>query len=241
MPEEIEIIPKLEEIAFPGSVSTSLAQIKDKVSAIPFFSSKLSDDELTIARIESRNIRKKPFLFQIVRLRPEGLSVVYSIAPDTSEKMRRLSVIKNVASVLSMLSGHYKVDESKFFQYIDSAIDDLLNGISQNYSALFNRYDSLISEYREIKRVNVELSASNRNLTIQATQASDNAKTLTEQLKQLQTYSDEALMAMVQDWIESHNNSIEVNDFAQGYKLPVPRIEQILDKMVSLGYLELKG
>ena len=48
-------------------------------------------------------------------------------------------------------------------------------------------------------------------------------------------------MAMVQDWLEVHNSTIEVNDFAKNHGISAPRVEQILDKMVSRGYLELKS
>lgn len=240
MPEE-EIVPKVEEIAFSGKLTGSLDDIKKKVDAIPFFSSKIENGEINIARVESRNIKKKPFLFYIIKIREEGMSIVYSIAPDTSERMRRLSVIKNVASVLSMITDYYEVDQVRFLQYIDSVIDDVLNGISQSYSALFNKYDALLSEYREYKRLNMELAASNRNLAIQATQLKNENSQLHADLSALQTYSDESLMAMLQQWIETHNNSIDVDEFAVTYKLASPRVEQMLDKMVSLGYIELKS
>ena len=240
MPDE-EIVPKVEEIDFPGKLTGTLEQAKDKLSAIPFFSVKLNGDELSIAKVESRNIKKKPFLFYLINIKSDGIHVIYSIAPDTSEKVRRLYVIKNLASVLSIINESYQIDSVKFFQYIDSSIDDVLNSLSQSYSTLFNKYDSILSEYREMRRLNLELSAANRNLTIQTTQLDEEDKQLRAQLKALQTYSDEALMAMVQDWIVTHNNSIDITEFAQNYKIAAPRIEQILDKMVSLGYVEMKS
>jgi hypothetical protein len=48
-------------------------------------------------------------------------------------------------------------------------------------------------------------------------------------------------MVMVQDWLESHDDTIDINEFAKSYKIITTRVEQILDKMVSLGYIELKG
>ena len=48
-------------------------------------------------------------------------------------------------------------------------------------------------------------------------------------------------MVMVQEWLESHDNTIDVNEFSTSYKIIPPRVEQILNKMVSLGYIELKG
>lgn len=240
MPDE-EIVPKVESINFPGKLIGSLAVAKERLGAIPFFTVNLSGDELSVAKVESRNIKKKPFLFHMVTIKGDNISVVYSIAPDTSEKMRRLYVIKNLASILSMVHDLYQIDDVKFMQYVDSSIDDVLNSLSQSYSTLFNKYDALLAEYREIRRLNLELGSANRNMTIQTTQLEEENKQIKSQLKTLQTYSDDALMAMVQDWIETHNSSIDINEFASNYKLSAPRIEQILDKMVSLGYIELKS
>ncbi|MGC9099197.1 MAG: hypothetical protein ACP5HW_01455 [Candidatus Micrarchaeia archaeon] len=240
MPEE-EIVPKMEEVSFVGQLNGKLEDLLAKVSQIPTLASKIENGKLLVTRIESRDIHKKPFLFFLFEISESGIEVIYSIAPDTSVKMRRLFVLRNLLSVLSIISESFKIDEKKFYQYLDSAIDDVLNSLSQNYSSLFNSYDALLTEYRELKRLNLELGAANRNLTIQTSQLSEENKKLKEELEALQTYSDESLMAMVEDWIESHNNSIDVDEFAKTYKITSPRVEQILNKMVSLGYIELKG
>ncbi len=240
MAEETPSI-KVEEFAITGSITGKLEDILSKISNSPFFSAKIENNELLVTKIESRDINKKPFLFYILAIKEEGMTVTYSIAPDTSEKLRKLTVIKNVAAILSMINENFHVDETKFFQYIDSAIEDVLNSLSQSYSVLFNRYDALVSEYRELKRQNLELIASNRNLTIEAAQLKDENSKLSEELKALQTFSDESLMAMVEDWIIAHNSTIDIDEFAKTYKIPSPRVEQILNKMVSQGYLELKS
>ncbi|MDE1854801.1 MAG: hypothetical protein KGH57_00565 [Candidatus Micrarchaeota archaeon] len=236
-----EAEPKVEQVEFPGKLLTSIADVKGKLASIPFYSLQENGDSLEIARVESRNIHKKPFLFYIMTVGPQSLSLVYSIVPGSSDRLRRATVIKDAASVLSVIRDSFQVDESKFFQYVDSVLDNLVAGLSQSYSTLFNKYDSLLNEFVEAKKLLRELETSNRNLTIQTSQLSEDNKSLTEQLKSLQTYSDESLMAMVQDWIEVHNSSIDVGEFAKTYKVPEPRIEQILDKMVSMGYIELKG
>jgi FtsZ-binding cell division protein ZapB len=95
-------------------------------------------------------------------------------------------------------------------------------------------------EYRELKRLNLELSASNRNLTVQSSELNERNRVLEEQVNALQKYSDGALMAMVGDWIEVHNNTIDINEFSKTYGIVPSRVEQILDKMVSQRYLEIK-
>ncbi len=241
MAEEAEPEPVVEEVEFIGQLQGTLQGIKEKMSGLPFYSLNLQDGELDIVRVESRNIKKLPFLFYIIKIKNNGLVLSYSIIPNTSERIRRAVVLKNLASVLAMISPMFKIDEIKFMQYIDSTIDSLLSGMSDSYSMLFNKYDSMSAEYFETKKLNQELTAANRNLTIQASQLSQDNKALQDQLNSLQTYSDEALMAMAQDWIEVHNSSIDIEEFAKTYKISEPRVEQILDKMVSLGYLELKS
>ena len=236
-----ETEPKVEQIEFPGKLLTNIGDVKSRLANIPFYSFQEDGAALEIARVESRNIHKKPFLFYIISVGPQSLQLTYSIVPGSSDRLRRAMVIKDVASVLSVIRDSFQVDEPKFFQYVDSVLGNLVTGLSQSYSTLFNKYDSLLNEFVEARRLLHDLETSNRNLTIQTSQLSEDNKQLTEQLKSLQTYSDESLMAMVQDWIEVHNSSIDIGEFAKTYKVPEPRIEQILDKMVSMGYIELKG
>ena len=143
--------------------------------------------------------------------------------------------------MLSLISDIYVAEDTELFQYLDSSIDDVLGSISQSYSSLFNNYDSLFNEYREIKRLNIELEASNKNLTVQALQLSDENKRYVEHIKSLESYSDDALMVMVEDWLEAHDATIDINEFAKTYKMTPTRVEQILNKMVTLGYIELRG
>jgi hypothetical protein len=242
LPEETGVIePKVGTMRIGGTLLGSFYAISSRLSSLQIFSIKEESDSLSIIRVESRDIQKKPFLFFIIKFFKDHMEIEYTIPMDASEKLRKLFVIKNVFSVLSLISDLYTPNLTEFFQYSDSTIDDVLNSLSQSYSTLFNNYDSLFNEYRELKRLNIELTSSNKNLTVQATQLSDENKELKERLKSLETYSDESLMVMVQEWIESHNNTIDVNEFSDTYKIIPPRVEQILNKMVSLGYIEVKG
>jgi len=239
--EQAEVEPKIEKVEFQAKLNGSIADVKGKVSQMPFYTFLEGEGSLDIVRVESRNVRKKPFLFYIITIKPDSLVLTYSIVPGSSDRMRRAVVIKNLASVLSVIADTFTVEEAKFFQYIDSVLDSLINGMSQGYSTLFNKYDAVAAEYAELKKLTSELSVSNKNLTTQTSQLSEENKTLKEQLTSLQTYSDEALMAMAEDWIEVHDSSIDIGEFSKTYKVPEPRVEQILDKMVAAGYIELKG
>jgi hypothetical protein len=242
MPDEVIVIePKTESLQIKARLTGSLDEMYKRLSTLQLFIVEKPQNTLRILRIESRDMQRRPFLFFIIELSSDKLSINYTIAPDSSPKLRRLYVLKMLISVLSLVTDAYTVDTTELFQLLDSAIDDTLNSITQGYSTLFNNYDSLSNEYRELKRLNIELEASNKSLAVEALQLTDENKSMTERLKNLEAYSDNSLMVMVQEWLDSHDDAIDVNDFAKSYKMSPTRVEQILNKMVTLGYIELKG
>ncbi|MGI0100545.1 MAG: hypothetical protein ACREBH_02395 [Candidatus Micrarchaeaceae archaeon] len=242
MVDEVAVIePKTDGLEMKARLVGSFNDIAKRFSSLQLFSISKLDSGIKLLRVESRDIQKKPFLFMIIDMRTDRVTIEYTIALDSSPKLRRLYILKMLLGVLSLASDLYVVDNTELFQYLDSSIDDVLNSISQSYSSLFNNYDSLFNEYRDIKRLNIELEASNKNLTVQALQLSDENKQLKADLGSLQAYSDSALMVMVQDWLDSHDATIDINEFAKNYKMSTTRIEQILNRMVSLGYIELRS
>ncbi len=239
--ETASIEPEVESINMKGTLLGSFDVMSTRLSTLQMFTIKASPTNLVVIRVESRTIQKKPFLFFIFTLNKGSINVEYSVGLDSSAKIRRLYVLKNLLSILSLISDQYEADNTELFQHMDSAIDDVLSSITQSYSTLFNNYDSLFNKYREAKRLNIELANSNKNLSVRASMLDNENKDLKARLAQLETYSDSSLMSLVEEWIDSHDGSIDANEFAKNYKITVPRVEQILNKMVSMGYIELKG
>lgn len=239
--EVTAIEPNIESFKIKGALLGSFDVMASRLSPLQMFSIKGTSDSLSVVRVESRNIQKKPFLFFIFAFGKDGIEVTYSIGQDSSAKIRRLFVLKNLIALLSLVADLYEPDRTDLFQQLDSSIDDVLGSLSQSYSFLFNNYDSLFNKYRELKRLNIELANSNKNLSVQASMLSNENKDIKDRLAKLETYSDESLMAMIEEWIESHDGTIDITEFANTHRITPPRVEQILNQMVSLGYIELKG
>jgi len=239
--DSVMIEPILEELTISGKPTAGFDEILSRLSTLELFYVKKSEKGVVLLRVESRDIQKRPFLFFIIELGSTGIHLQYSIARDASLKMRRLYVIKMLVSILALIPDAYSPNNAELFQHIDSAIDDLIGSIPPTYSILYNSYDSLYNDYKETRRLNIELTASNKNLAVQAMQLNEENKELKERLQELETYSEESLMVKVQDWIESHGNTIDIEEFSKTLRVPTPRIEQILNKMVSMGYIEVRG
>ena len=162
--EQVSTQPKIEEFSIDGKLNGTMDDIKAVLGKLPFYLISSDAAELTMIKVESRNINKKPYLFHIIKIKADSVSVTYSMLPDTSVNLRRADVLKELSSVLSMISDKYSISQAKFIQYVDSTLESLISGISQTYTSLYNRYDAMLTDYRELKRLNVEIAASNRNL-----------------------------------------------------------------------------
>ena len=242
MPEENVVLePKVDNLSVGGTLLGTFEAMADRLSSIQVFSVKATHDNLVILRVESRDIQKRPFLFFMLTFEKNKITMDYTMAQDTSTKLRRLFVLRNLLSVAALTLDMYQPNPVEFFQLLSSAIDDGLNSLTQSYSALVNNYDSIFNEYRELKKLSAQLITSNKTITVQASQLTTENDELKARLKMLEAYSDESLMSMIEEWIQAHDNTIDIDEFAKNYKIVAPRVEQMLNKMVSLGYIESRG
>lgn len=239
--EETYVEPKTSEISIKAELGGTFDGISKRLAGLQMLEIEETADSLKLASVESRDMQKRPFVFFVLELRKDALVLSYTIAADSSPNLRRLKVLKNALGILSLVTDLYRVDNSEFFQYIDSAIDELMGSLSQSYSALFNSYDAMFNEYRELKRSNIEIEAANKSMSVDATRLTEENKRMSARIKELEAYSDASLMTMVEEWLETHDSEIDIEEFSKTYRLTQTRVEEILNRMVSTGYLEVKG
>ena len=236
----VAVEPKTDEIKVKAAMKAEPKELYARLSKLQMVEISVAADTVRVARVESRDIQKRPFLFILTEFSKDSITVSYTIPIDSSPKLRRLAALEEMLGISSLVTDLFVIDPTELFQYIDSAISDAISSLSQNYSSLFNSYDSIYNEYKELKRQNMDLVQSNRNLSVQAVQLSNENKKLQERLTSLEVYSDQAMYSMVTDWLESHGSEIDVAEFAGTYKLTIPRVEEVLNRMVSLGYISLE-
>jgi DNA-binding IscR family transcriptional regulator len=54
----------------------------------------------------------------------------------------------------------------------------------------------------------------------------------------MEKYSDSVLAVKIQDWIEEHNGEINLSEFSSVHGVSEARVEQVLNNLISEGYLE---
>lgn len=241
-PQEEKIVtPKVEGFMLPGTRVKDVSGIIGSLSALSFLQIAQEGDSVALLNVESRDIRRSPYLFSTIYLRPDEIEIIYTLIPGMSPRKRRIDVWRHLLNILTLVADAYHLDEKHFYQALQSSLSGIVEFASSEYKDVFAKYDSCLYDLAESKKAVERLEATNTRLGRELIEAKSRGDELTLRVRQLEGYSDEALMGKIQDWLDVHRNEINISDFAKQYSLVESRVEDMLNKMVMQGYLELRG
>jgi regulator of replication initiation timing len=196
-------------------------------------------DLLNVLYIESRDIDKNPYLFSIMKIKEDEIEVIYTIPPEIGPKKRRVDVIRYLLNIISLIESYYEVDNKTVYQLIENAIRELAGSVTMEYTKLYTAYDSMKKEVDDYKKKVERLSEQVQALTSQNYEFKGQNDELRLRVSSLEGLSDEALKAKLQEWVAEHSNSINISEFTKIYKISDARVEEMLNRLVSDGYLEI--
>jgi len=233
--------PKVSGFKIDAKMLKSAKDIVSSLYPLSFVEVVEDSGSVVVLNVESRDLRREPYLFSTIYLRPDSMEVVYSITPDTSMRKRKIEVYRHVLNVLSMIAESYSADAAQLYQQLQFAMQEITEFASSDYADIFAKYDVLQGECAEAKQKLVTIEESNSKVSREIIELRAENDELTLRARQLEGYSNEALMAKIQDWLDVHRNEINVTEFAKQYNLMEARVEEILNQMVIRGYLERRG
>ena len=232
--------PQVDGFKVKGKLKKGkLKDLAAVLRSISFLEIAPEKDALNVMYVESRDINKNPYLFSIVKLKEDEVEVMYTIPPEVGPRKRRVDVIRYLLNVLSLVEISFAVDNKTLYQLIENAIKDLSNAVTMDYTKLYTSYDSLKKEVSDYKKKVDRLTEQNEALTSQNYELKTQDDELHLRLKELEGLSEGALKTKLQEWIAEHNGSINISEFTKLYKVSDARVEEMLNKLVSEGYLEV--
>ena len=231
--------PQVDSFKISGKRRGQYRDMASALRSVSFLEVAPEKDALNVAYVESRDIDKNPYLFSIVKIEDDGISVIYSIPPNISPTKRRMDVIRYLFNILTLVEKLYEVDDKILFQLIEKSSAELLESVSVDYSKLYTSYDSLKKQVGDLKKKSDTLTEQNTELTSQNYELKAYNDELLIRLKELEGLSDEALKAKLQEWILEHNGEINVIEFSKVHKVTEKRVEEVLNELVNEGYLEV--
>lgn len=199
------------------------------------------DDTLCALNVESRDLKKEPALFSIIYFKPNTIEAVYTCLPTMSPKKRKLEVLRQFLNLLTLSEDCYGIEMRQIYQLLEKAISDMYEYVSTDYDRLFSLYDNLKTDTGVLSKKIRDLTEANSNLSKENYDLKNRADELLLKVKSLETLSDSVLSLKIQDWLSEHKGEINVSDFSKVYGISEARVEQMLNKLVTEGYLETKG
>ncbi|MFH1261426.1 MAG: hypothetical protein ABIJ10_01465 [Candidatus Micrarchaeota archaeon] len=219
-----------------SSKINDLAEVLRSVSFLEIASEK---DALNVIYVESRDINKNPYLFSITKFKEDELEVIYTIPDGISPRRRRFTVVRYLLNILSLVESSYSVETKTLFELIENTLKDLSSAVSMDYTKLYTSYDSLKKQVTDYKKKIDRLTQQNQALNSKNYELKAENDELKLRTKALEGLSEDALMAKLQEWIIEHSGSINISEFTKLYNLSDARVEEVLNKLVNEGYIEV--
>jgi len=233
--------PTVDGFKLKGKLEGDFKKMVEVLRTITFIEIAQEKSAINISYVESRDINKNPYLFSIIKIKEDEVEVLYSVTPEISPTKRRVDVIRYLLNILSLVDEEYSVDNKILYQLLEDSMKKVMDSVSVEYSRLFTERDALKKDIADYKKKVERLTEQNDALSSQNYEIKTENDELKVRLQKLESVSDETLKTKIQEWIVEHNGSINVSEFAKVYSTPETKVEEILNQLVSEGYLEVVG
>ena len=234
-------LPKVSGFKVQAKRLKTPAQISRSFAELSFLEMASEGDTLSVLNVESRDLKKDPALFSIVYFRPAEIEVLYTVLANMSPKKRKVEVLRHFLNLLTIAEDCYELEMKQIYQLLENAYADMTQYVSTDFDKLASLYDNLSTEVGGMQKKIRELSESNGMLSKENFELKSKNDELTLKLRELETMSDPVLSLKIQEWLSEHKGEINIADFSKVYNVSESRVEQMLNKMVTEGYLATKG
>lgn len=226
---------KIKTITIKGKFNVK--NIADKLGELGFNRISTGKTSTRLMYVESETLSKKPYRYIEFIVTPTGLSVNFTITPETNEKKRIIDVSELLLRFL-IYAGYENVDMKPIFRTILEGMAGVREIIDTNYEVLINKHEKLKKEHentvKKLEETMKALESADRRLQSMERKVQE----LEQRIKELEVVSDESLKEMLIEWLKLHQGKINVYQFAKLHGLPTARVEEGLDRLMKEGYIE---
>ncbi|MFA5381531.1 MAG: hypothetical protein WC356_00020 [Candidatus Micrarchaeia archaeon] len=210
----------------------------DSLSQLTFLQIAERNEGLVAINVESRDIKKNPYLFSVIYFDKNSIKVLYSCIVGMSPKKRRLDVLSYFLNIITLIGENYLIDIKELYQLLQDAIKNMSEYVTLDYEKMYAEHDFLKNEKENLKKENITLRESNDLLSRENYELKTKIEDLEIKLQKYETISDDVLAVRLQEWISEHLGKIDITEFSRVYEVPESRVELLLNKMIMKGFLE---
>lgn len=220
---------------------TDKAPVLNALSTVSFLEIAEEKDGLAAINVESRDIQKNPYAFSITYFRKNMIETIYTCVPGMSPRMRRLAALKYFLDILTAVGECYEIDMREIAQLFEASVSEMEEYVAMKHGELFSKYDGLKSEVGSLQKKVKALTETNDSLSRENHWLKEKNDKLVLRVRELETYSDPVLMSKVQEWISDHRGEMNISNFSKVHNVPETRVEEILNRLIRMGFIEAKA
>ncbi len=228
----------LEKIKVKAVSRKSLNHLATLMGNLGFTKISYSKDKLSIEKVKEFDLKGKPGLDYMIVFDNNLIELSYSVPPKRNSRGRLLEILPVFLNVLQLAEDYYDIKPSAIYFEINSTISEMLKlankdaiDLSTELSEIQAKHKSLEAKYADILRSSEE----NARILLECERKRDE---LSKRVEQLEKLSDEALKETLYDWIKLHNGTMNIREFAKLHRIPIPRVEEGLNLLITEGYIK---
>ncbi len=238
--QEEAVPPKVSGLSLECKRLSSTREIFESLSSLSFLELLQEEDAVVAINVESRDIRRNPYLFSICYFRPLKIEIIYTYTAGMSPKKRRLDILRYLLNLLTLTSSRHEIDMRQAYQLLEDAISEMNEYVTSDYDKLYSVYDNMKNEITTMQKKLAELRGANALLSKENYDLKLVRDELQLKVSAAQAMSDDVLAAKIQEWVSEHDSEINITEFSKTFNVPETRVEQMLNRLVSEGYLSAR-
>ncbi len=230
--------PLLGSFSIAYKLNTSIAALKSTLKQhLSEWIITSTKDSVSMVLIESRDLNKIPYKFIIFRFYANKIEVLYTIPPDVVPAFRRWKAIRYFLNILTLIGEQYSIDNKLITQLLDGVISEFESIATGKYHDIYLTYSKNKAKMTELTRHIKRLEDERKRLIKENYALRSKYEKVYWRLHELTKLKGDELKTRIQEWITSHDNTIDIVEFAHTFNIPVRLVEEALNDLVKEGYL----
>jgi hypothetical protein len=214
-----------------------LKQLLQTFGSLGFNKVDYTPKSLTIEKVESEDIRGKPYLYYRLELLDDSITLKYTVPSMENRVSRSLEMGLLLLNMFELLSAYYDVQIQAVYPFYFNLLKTVSESLDTEKIELYSQFKELKQRYNALERKYndlVQASASNARILVEYERKNDE---LEERVKKLEGMGDEELQVQLFEWIKSHDGEIDVLEFSRLNSIAMGRVEEGLDALIKNGFI----
>lgn len=227
-----------EKISVKAIQKKNIRSLANLMGELGFTKISYLNDTLAIERVFGYDLKGVPELDYRVTFAPNEILLEYETVKGKNKRARLLSVMQIFLNVLQIAEDYYDIEPSAIYYEINEVLGEMIKLVGKDTIDLSTELSELKSKYRALRAKYEDLLKSSETNARVLLECENKRDELVRKVEKLMKYEDETLKEMIYEWIKLHNGKLNILEFSKINRIPVPRVEEGINMLITEGYIK---